>query len=332
VVTDALLSAVFTPAADDGGLSDPGVLAGQKWLAQTAFLLRDDVPDRTTVVVAPPRDFTPMPALVAAMDASKPWLSFATLDGLIASPRKQNVTTRTDIAPVQTAANLNPAVVQHAIDGTEAKDALLAIVQHGERDAAVSLRTVSTSWRGQADTAGAYSKKIYEEVTAQHDKVAFIPQSTPLTLSGKSGTVPVTIENNLPADVIVYVQACSELSNRVKVTSQPIQVPIGRYSQGTAKIRVSVVGNGQQVGLRASLYAPGPDGQPGQSYYAPDSCAPGSTAPAGIASLTVRISAIGIIALALMIGSAALLILAIGLRVYRANRAHRAPAQDTMAS
>ena len=46
----------------------------------------------------------------------------------------------------------------------------------------------------------------------------------------------------------------------------------------------------------------------------------------------MKISAIGIIALALMIGSAALLVLAIGLRVYRAKRAHHAPAQDTMAS
>ena len=59
VVSDSLLPSVFAPAANDDGLSDPGVLAGQKWLAQMAFLLRDNVADRSTVVAAPPRDFDP---------------------------------------------------------------------------------------------------------------------------------------------------------------------------------------------------------------------------------------------------------------------------------
>lgn len=332
VISDSLLSGVFAPAADDGGLSDPGALAGQKWLAQTAFLLRDDVPGRTTVVAAPPRDFTPSQTLVQAMALSKEWVSFTSLDGLIHSARKQSVTTRTDVALAAATPNLKSSVVQNAVNGATANDTLMAIVQNADQDAAVPLRTVSTSWRGRAAEADQYSSTIYRQVAAQHAKVSFLPQSAPLTLSGKSGNVPVTIQNDLPTGIVVDVMACSESSYRVKVTRQPGRIAIPGNSQQTVKIPVSVVGNGQQVGLRASLYTPGPDGQPGQPYYSADTCSPGTSAPAGVASLTVRISAIGIIALALMIGSAALLVVAIGLRVYRAKRAHHAPAQDTMAS
>ena len=48
--------------------------------------------------------------------------------------------------------------------------------------------------------------------------------------------------------------------------------------------------------------------------------------------ITVKVSRIGIIALGMMVGSGMLLVMLIGLRVYRAKRAHHAPAQDTMAS
>lgn len=332
VVSDSLLSTVFAPAADDGGLSSPGVLAGQKWLAQMAFLLRDNVPDRSTVVAAPPRDFTPTQELVDAMNASKPWVGFTTLDGLIHNPKVQPVTTRTDAAPAPATPNLKASVVQNAVDGAKANDGLMAIVQTGGQDAAVPLRTVSTSWRGHAAAADQYSTTIYHQVNSQHSKVYFLRQAAPVTLSGKSGTVPVTIQNDLPTGIVVDVQACSQSSYRVKVTRQPGRIAIPGGSEQTVKIPVSVVGAGQQVSLHASLYTPGPDGQPGEPYYSADTCAPGTSAPPGVASLTVKISAIGIIALALMIGSAALLVVAIGLRVYRANRAHRASAQDTMAS
>jgi hypothetical protein len=332
VVSDSLLTSVFAPAAGDGGLSTPGVLAGQKWLAQMAFLLRDDVTDRSTVVAAPPRDFDPSPDLVKAITASAQWVNFTTLDGLVQSPHKQNVTTRTDIKPLPATPDIKADVVRNAADGATANNALMAVAQTGQQDAAVPLRTVSTSWRGHAAATATYSATIYQQVTRQHDKVSFLPQSVPLTLSGKSGSVPVTIQNDLPTGIVVDVQACSESSYRVKVTRQPGRIAIPGNSQQTVKIPVSVVGNGQQVNLRASLYTPGSEGQVGQPYYSSDTCAPGAKVPTGVASLTVRISAIGIIALALMIGSAALLVVAIGLRVYRANRAHHASAQDTMAS
>lgn len=332
VVSDSLLTSVFAPAADDGGLSQPGVLAGQKWLAQMAFLLRDDVTDRSTVVAAPPRDFDPSPELVNAITASAQWVNFTTLDGLIQSPHKQNVTTRTDVKPLPTTPDIKADIVRTAADGATANNALMAVARTAQQDAAVPLRTVSTSWRGHAAATAAYSAAILAQVTKQHDKVSFLPQSVPLTLSGKSGSVPVTIQNDLPTGIVVDVQACSESSYRVKVTRQPGQVAIPGNSQQTVKIPVSVVGNGQQVNLRASLYTPGANGQVGQPYYSSDTCAPGAKVATGVASLTVRISAIGIIALALMIGSAALLVVAIGLRVYRAKRAHHASAQDTMAS
>ncbi|NUR31866.1 MAG: hypothetical protein HOV83_39495, partial [Catenulispora sp.] len=72
VVYDTYLSNVFTedaPAAGLPQLNTPGVLAGQKWLAQTA-LLAGDYTDRV-LVVTPPRDFTPADPLVKAISAAE---------------------------------------------------------------------------------------------------------------------------------------------------------------------------------------------------------------------------------------------------------------------
>src|SRR6185312_3491734 len=98
-------------------LSDAGVLAGQKWLAQMAFLLRDNVADRSTVVAAPPRDFTPTRQLVDAIIASKSFVSLTTLDGLVKNPRTQKVATRQDVVPTPTTPDIGSDVVRSAVDG-----------------------------------------------------------------------------------------------------------------------------------------------------------------------------------------------------------------------
>jgi len=97
----------------------------------------------------------------------------------------------------------------------------------------------------------------------------------------------------------------------------------------TVRIPVQAQGNGQQVVLVAKLYTC-KDQKQNCTYYPTNLIKP--LKKDGSTSVTVKVSRIGIIALGLMIGSGMLLILLIGLRVYRAKRTHHAPAQDTMAS
>ena len=189
---------------------------------------------------------------------------------------------------------------------------------------------VVTWWRGQSGPAAAYADAVGTQVLTMHNSVYLTPV-LPLTLSGKSGKIPITVKNDLPVQVVVNVQASSQLTNRLAVTAQPGQVVVPRNGTKTVQVPVRVVGSGQTVRVTATLYQPGKNDRPADPYYPA-----GVTCPKGVCSglvyADVHVSAIGIVALALMIGSAAVLVVAIGLRVVRANRAHHAAGHDTMAS
>jgi hypothetical protein len=330
LVSDTYLSDVFNPPPD-GSLSDPGLLAGQRWLAQTALLARSGLTNHP-VIAAPPRDFAPTDELLKAMQdetrlsSADQWMKFTGLDAI----RNANPTKVTSQASKEaTQGNLTPAIVTTAVTTQSVYSAYLSVLETTNSDPLVVYRTVATSWRGQPDLAGRYSKAVTDQVTTLHNKVRLSPP-LPLTLSGKSGKVPITIVNSLPVPVRVNVQGSSVLPIRLGVTSQPGEVVVVGGASRTVQIGVHAVGSGQTVQVTVQLFQPGRDGQPGPPYYPPGTDDPQH--PRGVAKAEVRVSAIGIVALTLMIGSAAVLVGAIGVRVYRANRAHHASGHDTMAS
>jgi hypothetical protein len=198
-----------------------------------------------------------------------------------------------------------------------------------ERDDAVPFRSVATWWRGHPGDA-AFNAAVYSTVVQEHSLVS-IAQQRPqtLTLSGKSGTVPISIINKTNSSVHVYVQAHSSQSVKLKATDPGLQTVTSGQS-ATVRIRVEGEGNGQTVDLTATLYTCD-DFASGCTYYPSDLFTPLKTNDSTV-TIPVKVSRIGIIALGLMIGSGVLLVALIGLRVYRAKRAQHAPAQDTMAS
>ncbi len=332
LVSDAMLSDVFTPVPDDG-VSKAGLLAGQRWLAQTALIARDDVAGRT-VIAAPPRDFEPSDELVAAIaaeDALRPtdkWLTFTDLDKLRAARPTATLKSPTAQTSPVLKTNLDPKLVANTTSIENVYGAFRTILGSNSdaADPAIPFRTVATSWRGRTKPAAAYSAAVASQVNTLHNGVLLVTP-LPLTLSGKSGKVPVTIKNNLPLNIRIGLVAKS--SNGMRLSVDPYQGvhDVGRGGSVTVEIPVKAVGNGQQVTLTAELCQPLP-----AFTAANPTCVPYSTAKGGAVDAPVKVSAIGIIALGLMIGSAAVLVIAIGLRVYRANRAHHASAQDTMSS
>jgi hypothetical protein len=150
-------------------------------------------------------------------------------------------------------------------------------------------------------------------------------------MSGKTGTVPVTIKNDTDAAIVIYLRAQEQGAHtmELKVNGDQGAHTVLPGQVNTVRIPVQAQGNGQQVVLVASLYTCA-DQKQNCTYYPANLIKP--LKKDGSTSVTVKVSRIGIIALGLMIGSGVLLILLIGLRVYRAKRTHHAPAQDTMAS
>ncbi|NUR59625.1 MAG: hypothetical protein HOV87_13300 [Catenulispora sp.] len=335
VVYDTYLSNVFAdqapPPAGQPQLSTPGVLAAQEWLAQTA-LLAGDYTDRV-LVVAPPRDFTPTAPLADAIEKAEKmgpndkWVGLQDL-GKVLDPKAAAPPASPLVAKIDSP-NLPVAVVKSASDGQKLYHALHSIMDpNHERDDAVPFRPVATWWRGRPGAA-AFSGVVYNTVVQEHGLVSIAKQRQTLTLSGKSGMVPITIVNKTNSAVHVFVQAHSEQSVKLKATDPGLQT-VTSGTTATVRIRVEAQGNGQTVKLMATLYTCD-DFSSGCTYYPGDLFTPLKSED-GAVEIPVKVSRIGIIALGLMIGSGILLIALIGLRVYRAKRAQHAPAQDTMAS
>jgi hypothetical protein len=335
VVYDNYLSALFAAPAKtaQSALSSADVLAGQMWLAQTALADKDNT--SRVLVVTPPRDFDPGPQLLGAIKASTSvptkaqWFGLDSLSQVLnVPPTPERLSALTKI----TTPNLSSTVVDDAWDSQQLYHALHAIMPaNDEHDADVPFRPTATWWRNH-DGGQAYGKSVYDTVVAAHALVSFASQTPPLTMSGKSGTVPVAIRNQTDATIRVYLGTKTSQTLQLKVGQNQGPQTVPRGQSATVRIPVKGAGNGNQILLTAKLYTC-PDVTDDCAYY-PSNLITKLKQDGGQTMVTVEVSRIGIIALALIIGSGMLLVLLIGLRVYRAKRTHHspAPAQDTMAS
>lgn len=332
VVYDNALSSVFADPAKTAQppVDNAGVLAGQKWLAETALAAREG---SGTLVVTPPRDFDPPQELLNAVNAMKSvprvnqWFGLDPLSQVTASPAAPQ---KTSALTKITTANPPVATVDSASDSEQLYHSLHAIMPNHPFDAAVPFRPVATWWRNH-DGGAVFATTVYNTVVNDHGLVSFGQQTPPLTMSGKTGTVPVTIKNDTDAAIVIYLRAQEQGAHtmELKVNRDQGAHTVLPGQVNTVRIPVQAQGNGQHVVLVAKLYTCG-DQKQNCTYYPANLIKP--LKKDGSTSVTVKVSRIGIIALGLMIGSGMLLILLIGLRVYRAKRTHHAPAQDTMAS
>jgi len=232
------------------------------------------------------------------------------------------------LSPVSTP-NLSTDIVASVSDSQLLYQALHAIMPGHQFDSAVPLRPAATWWRNH-DGDAAYTQTVYSTAVHDHALVSFGGQTPPLTMSGKSGTVPVTIKNQTNATITVYLRAHASHSVQLKVDENQGPHSVDSGQSATIRIPVKGEGNGVQVDLYAMLYTC-KDMSQNCTYY-PSGLIKPTNEDGGHTQVTVKVSRIGIIALSLIIGSGMLLVLLIGLRVYRAKRTHHAPAQDTMAS
>ena len=334
VVYDNSLSNIFADPAKtaQSPLDNPGVLAGQMWLAQTALAAREG---SGVIVVTPPRDFDPPRELLDAINvmssvpAANQWFGLDDLDKVIkdtpATPQRTSALTKISTP------NLTASAVNSAWDSQQLYHSLHSIMPNHPSDPTIPFRPVATWWRNHPGDS-VFGKAVYETVVKDHGLVSVGQQPPPLTLSGKTGTVPVTIKNDTDAGIVVYLRAHVEGAHTMdlKVAEDQGAHPVAPGQVSTVSIPVQAEGNGQHVTLIATLYTCGVKTE--NCTYNP----PNLTSPlkddTSYTKVTVKVSRIGIIALGLMIGSGMLLVLLIGLRVYRAKSTHHAPAQDTMAS
>ncbi|MFD4371390.1 DUF6049 family protein [Streptomyces sp. NPDC058486] len=325
VVSDAELSTAFQ---GDMVRAETSTLAVQEFLAQTLAITLEQPQDRRSVVVAPQRQ--PSVAQAQAMAAAVRGLGARRwtepLDLVAAAAAKPDPDASTTVPrgsqypkklrdselPVQAFRDMK--TTRDELDDFKVilTDATRVVPPVGN---AIN-REMSTSWRGRASAAAIYRVEV-QDVLQRLTKSVVLVDKSDLTLSGRSATIPVTVQNKLLQDVEgLVLRLTSSNKGRLKVDGEgsadlPIKVRAG-HSQ-SVKFPASANANGQ-VSMTAQLYTV--DGTP---YGSP-------------MTFSVKVSEMTPTVMLVIAGGVLLLVLA-GVRMYSqrkrlAARAAEAEAED----
>ncbi|WP_435172477.1 DUF6049 family protein [Actinacidiphila sp. bgisy145] len=313
VNTDAALSTAFD---GDMGTQQSSTLAVQDYLAQSLLITLEAPDTQRSIVVAPQRtpSIAQAKAMATAIDAAdgSQWADSSDYGSAVkatADPRanhkvpssssypkslrKQELPTDAFRQLHQVQVNLNDFVVILTI-----KDRVTVPFRNA------MLRATSTGWRGEASGEKAYRDSVGTYLTDLIGSVHIL-QKSDLTLSGRSGTIPVTVKNELGQQINGLVLRLSSNSNirlKIKDPQQPITIDGGHTR--TLKFQTTASANGPAQ-ITAHLYT-----QSGALY--------GDT-------VDFKVQLTNVTDLVMLIIAAGLLLLVLaGVRIYRQRKRHAA--------
>ncbi|MFD3513197.1 DUF6049 family protein [Streptomyces sp. NPDC058657] len=274
VVADARLSTAFQGDMAD---AENSALAVQEFLAQTLALTLQAEDKQRSIVVAPQRmpSVSQAQSLASAVRALSPGRWTQPLDLTAAAKATPDPAATTQVPgwasyPGALRAKELPTTAFENIKATQfTLDRFKVVLTRPERVVtpfgnAIN-RGMSASWRGKEAAASVYRGDVQGYLDDLTKEVNLIKKST-ATLSGRSATIPVTVQNKLVQDVDhLVLRLQSTLPARLKlgegegeaVTEQPIKVR-GGHSQ-SVKIATTANANGK-VPVVARLYTE--DGTP----------------------------------------------------------------------
>ncbi|MEU5214810.1 DUF6049 family protein [Streptomyces sp. NPDC020807] len=275
VVSDAILSTAFE---GDMVRAEGSTLAVQEFLAQSLAITLEQPEQQRSIVVAPQRVPTAAQAqtMATALKAlsGKRWTQPADLVAAAAAKPDPDASTtvpsgsrypkelRDQELPVQAFRDMKTT--------RDELDDFKVILTLPERVVtpfgnAIS-REMSTSWRGRTQAASVYRHDVLRYLQNLTEGVQLVDKSD-LTLSGRSATIPVTVQNKLLQGVDgLVLRLTSSNKNRLEVDNEryaelPVKISAG-HSQ-SVKFPASANVNGQVL-MTAQLYTEDgtPYGQP----------------------------------------------------------------------
>ncbi|GGO86247.1 DUF6049 family protein [Wenjunlia tyrosinilytica] len=316
LVSDSTLSNTFN---GDMAMAGKSTQAVQRFLAETLMITMEAPNTERSVLVTPPRGLAPSAAqslstaLSAAQDGK--WMTPVSLETLEkASPDReaQHAVPGSSRYPAQLRKGELGTNAFREIQNTQASlKTLLSILSQQRRvitpfNTAV-LRSMSNSWRGDASGAGTYRSSVAGYLKGLQGAVHVMDKSD-VTLSGSSGTVQVTVENNLAQEVRnLHLELTSGQRQRFQV-GDPQVVSVAGAHRKSFKFHTSAKANGP-VPVVAQLYT-----ENGEPYGKP-------------MTFEVNVKSVTEIVLVVIAFGLLLLVLA-GARMYR-QRKRSALAQET---
>jgi hypothetical protein len=308
VVTDRVLSALLaTPVAQQGG----EVLARQRFLSEVAMVTAERPFDGRAVVVAPPRywqpEVTATRSLLSAL-GSVPWIQPQSVQQLRAQATP-GVSRRTPSYPTVVARREVSAVQLDQVRiGRYDLRALTSVLTQPQPLADQLerglLRAESTAWREHAVAGTAFARSVSAVIAKAQAGVHIVP-SGPVTLTSRSGQIPITVANTLNQAVTVRLDVAAVPSVRMTL-SQPGLITVAAGRRETVEVNAVAAANGRLV-VQTRLVAP--DGQ----AYGP------------VVGFPVQATGIGQVAQWIVGGALVLLTVALTFRIGRAIRRGRHP-------
>ncbi|MFD9905776.1 DUF6049 family protein [Streptomyces sp. NPDC059063] len=258
VVADARLSTAFQ---GDMTRSENSTLAVQEFLAQSLMITLQDPAKQRSIVVAPQR----MPSASQVQTMAK---ALTALDDERWS-QPQELTAAAKVKPDPTATTQVPSAAAYPaslrkqelprsgfeeIRNTQDKlDRFKVILSDPDRVITpfgrAMDREMSTSWRGRPEQALSFRKGVEGYLTDLTDQVRLIKKSD-AKLSGRSATIPVTVQNNL-------VQGVDHLTLRLTSTN-PTRLKIGDGLYEQQSVKITGGGHTQSVKFTTTANANGP--------------------------------------------------------------------------
>lgn len=277
----------------------------QRFLAETAMIVAEAPAIPRSVVITPPRQWNPSPGLAAALLAESdnaPWLRPASLAGLISAKSSAGQVLRAPPPQHKFAHGELRRSLLRKVKGLEGGIRLQASMfgLHGSSYLAGAVAAVeSSAWRTDPAQAKALLASVSGYLATQERQVRIIDTGQD-TLTGKSGPVPVSINNRLgrPVTVLLRVRAPS---GRMTVHPPVTRVTIGAHQQRTVVIKVRSAVAGSTV-LRLSLAAPNGAPLPGtEAQLTVDATHFGTTAMV-IVAIAIAVFVVTVIARAIRRG------------------------------
>ncbi|NUP18297.1 MAG: hypothetical protein HOZ81_19880 [Streptomyces sp.] len=274
VVSDARMSTVF-----QGNLTraSSSTLAVQRFLAQS-LALNHQADRQRSIVVAPQRMPTAsqaqaMAAAVTALQGGT-WSQSQELTAAATAKPDSGATTKVPAAssyPSSLRKQELPRAAYEQIETTQDKLDKFKVILTRESRVVTPFgramnREMSTSWRGRSADAADYRNTVEAYINSLVGQVTLIEKSD-TKLSGRSATIPVTVQNNLVQGVDHLVLRLTSTSPRRleiegEAYSEKRVTVSGGHSQ-TVKFTTSAQANGQAEVI-AQLYT-----EDGQAYGAP---------------------------------------------------------------
>ncbi|MFF9339203.1 DUF6049 family protein [Streptomyces sp. NPDC014773] len=265
VVSDAELSTAFQ---GDMVRAETSTLAVQEFLAQTLAITLEQPQDRRSVVVAPQRQpsVSQAQAMAAAVRGlgAKRWTEPLDLVAAAAAkpdPDASRTVPRAGQYPKKLRGGELPVDAFRDMKSTgDELDDFKVILSDATRvvppvGTAIN-REMSTSWRGRAAEAAIYRVDV-QDVLQRLTKSVVLVDKSDLTLSGRSATIPVTVQNKLLQDVKgLVLRLTSSNGTRLKVdgeTSADLPITVRAGHSQSVKFPASANANGQ-VSMTAQLY------------------------------------------------------------------------------